>query len=223
MELTRNELASYIDHALLRPEMDKLALEAGLAAAVEMKVAAACVRGCDLSAAARVLSGTGVKAAAVAAFPHGSSSIMAKAHEISLYASAGADEVDFVINIGLLKSKAYSELGQEMDACVKAAHDNGAVIKAIFECCYLSEDEIKAMCDIALNAGCDFVKTSTGFGTYGARAEDVMLMSRCVAGRAKVKASGGIRTLEDAIALINAGADRLGASATQAILGQLPL
>ncbi|NCB63930.1 MAG: deoxyribose-phosphate aldolase [Clostridia bacterium] len=156
------------------------------------------------------LKGSGVKTCCVVGFPLGAMHTSAKAFETKSAVEAGAAEVDMVLNLGCLKGKDYDAVEEDIRAVVQAA--KGAKVKVIIETCLLTEDEKRTACTLAVRAGADFVKTSTGFSTGGATAEDVALMRATVGGHCQVKASGGIRTPEQLRAMLDAGADRIGAS-----------
>ena len=165
------------------------------------------------------LKGTEVKVASVVGFPLGATATEPKAFETEWAVNNGADEIDMVLPIGLLKEGKYPEVGRDIEEVKKAARN--AVLKVILETCLLTEEEILKACAIAVENGADFVKTSTGFSTKGADIDTVKLMKNAVEGKAKVKASGGIRDLDTAMAMIEAGADRLGASSTVNIMKEL--
>ncbi|MGC9454362.1 MAG: deoxyribose-phosphate aldolase [Phycisphaerae bacterium] len=215
-DITAAELASLIDHAVLRPETTHKELAEACRLADRWKPASVCVRPCDVAAAVGLLDGSGVAVSTVVAFPHGSSSTPVKAEEARRAVADGADELDMVVNIGLLCDQRLDEVREDIAAVVAAA--DGRTVKVILECCLLSRSAKLAGCRAACDAGADFVKTSTGFASGGATADDVRLLRECVGESMGVKAAGGIRTLDDCLAMLNAGASRLGTSRTFEIL-----
>lgn len=210
------DLAATIDHTLLEPEAGPEGIHRVCAEAVHYGFAGVCVAGSWIPAVVEALGGQGPKAIAVAGFPLGSGSTEAKAYEAELLIGAGAHEIDTVIHLGLARSGQWGAVREDLEAIVDAAA--GRPVKAILETGLLTHDEIVLAAEAAVLAGAAFVKTSTGFGHGGATVEAVRLLRETVGDRAQVKASGGIRTREQALALIAAGADRLGASASVAIV-----
>ncbi len=215
-----NQFNKYFDHTLLKADATPMDILRLVTEAVQMDVAAVCVNGSHVRSARRFIdaAGSNVKVAAVAGFPLGAMSTNAKAYEVQLALDDGADEIDLVMNVGQAKAGNWAYIEDEIYAIAELCHDDGAILKVIIETCLLTEDEIVQACKSAETANADFVKTSTGFSTGGAKAEDVALMKKTVGDRLQVKASGGIRTLSDAKAMLDAGADRLGCSATVAII-----
>ena len=204
-----NNLASYIDHTLLKPTAVKADILRLCEEAKQYHFASVCVNPCWVALCADVLKGTGVKVCTVIGFPLGANTSEIKAQEAALAIKQGAEEVDMVINIGALKEGNTDYVYNDILAVRKASQ--GKVLKVIIETSYLTDEEKKTVCRLAAKAGADFVKTSTGFSSAGATAEDVKLMKE--SSGIKVKASGGVRTKEDALKMIEAGASRLGASA----------
>ena len=204
-----NNLASYIDHTLLKPIATKADILKLCEEAKQYHFASVCVNPCWVSLCAETLKGTGVNVCTVIGFPLGANTSEIKAQEASLAIKQGASEVDMVINIGALKEGNTDYVYQDILAVRKASESK--ILKVIIETSYLTDEEKKTVCKLAAKAGADFVKTSTGFSNAGATAEDVKLMKE--ASGIKVKASGGVRTREDALKMIEAGASRLGASA----------
>ena len=204
-----NNLASYIDHTLLKPIATKADILKLCEEAKQYHFASVCVNPCWVSLCAEVLKGSGVNVCTVIGFPLGANTSEIKAAEAALAIKQGATEVDMVINIGALKEGNTDYVYQDILAVRKASE--GKILKVIIETSYLTDEEKKTVCKLAAKAGADFVKTSTGFSNAGATAEDVKLMKG--ASGIKVKASGGVRTKEDALKMIEAGASRLGASA----------
>jgi deoxyribose-phosphate aldolase len=212
------ELAAMIDHTLLKQDATRVAVSKLCAEALEHRFASVCVNPCWVDLCARALRGTGVKVCTVAGFPLGASDSRAKAEEARIAVASGADEIDMVMNVGALKSGDL-ELVERDIAAVRKACGAAVVLKVILECALLSDEEKVAACAAAERAGVDFVKTSTGFASGGATVADVALLRRSVGPRVRVKAAGGIRTYEDAVAMVRAGASRIGASASVAIVG----
>lgn len=213
---TPQDLAGYIDHTLLKPdathdEIVKLCEEAR-----QHEFATVCVNAGNVALAARLLAGSNTMAIAVVGFPLGATTPSTKAFEAREAVRAGAGEIDMVINIGALKSKDYRLVGEDIAAVVKASAP--APVKVILETSELTQEEKIIACALSKAAGAAFVKTSTGFSKGGATAEDIALMRRIVGPDLGVKASGGVRSEEDARRMIAAGADRLGASASVAIV-----
>lgn len=211
--MTKLELANYIDHTLLKPDATKKQIETLCAEAVEYHFCSVCVNSGRAALAKQCIEGSGVKLCVVVGFPLGCS--VTKAAEAKAMAELGADEIDMVLDVGSAKDGDWAAVEADIAAVRAACPDQ--VLKVILETCLLTEEETMKACHASKNAGADFVKTSTGFSTGGAKVTDVALMKR-EAGGLKVKASGGIRTYEDTMKMIEAGADRIGASAGIAIL-----
>ncbi len=209
-------IANMIDHTMLKADAGAETIRKYCQEAKEYGFASVCVNTSQVPLAAEELKDTGVAVCCVAGFPLGAMLTPAKAFEAAEAVRAGADEVDMVINIGALKDKNYDLVREDIKAVVDACH--GRTVKVILETCLLTKDEIVKACELSMEAGAHFVKTSTGFSTGGATIEDVALMRKTVGGRMKVKASGGIRTPEEARAMIEAGADRIGAGNGVALL-----
>lgn len=205
-------LAAYIDHTILKADAKATDVERLCREAAEYGFASVCVNSCHVPLVRERLNGTGVKTCCVVGFPLGAMSTKGKAAETAAAVADGAEEIDMVLNIGAMKDGAFDTVREDIRAVVAAAHPK-ALVKVILETCLLTDAEKQTACRLAVEAGADFVKTSTGFSTGGATVEDVALMKAAVAGHAKVKASGGIRTREDALRMIEAGADRIGTSA----------
>lgn len=210
------KLNKYIDHTLLKADASQEQIETLIEEAKKYDFASVCVNPTWVSFAAQVLKGTDVKVCTVIGFPLGANTPELKAFETSDAIQNGADEVDMVINIGALKSRNFDLVERDIRAVVEAA--KGTLVKVIIETCLLTDDEKVRACQIAQKAGADFVKTSTGFSTGGATVEDVALMRKTVGPDMGVKASGGARSYEDALAFIKAGATRIGASSGVAIM-----
>ncbi|MFD2868842.1 deoxyribose-phosphate aldolase [Kurthia sp. 3B1D] len=202
--------ASYIDHTLLKPEATKEQIIALCAEAKQYDFASVCVNPTWIETAAKELEGAVSKVCTVIGFPLGANTSDVKAFETKDAIAKGADEVDMVLNIGALKGSDYELVLNDMKAVVEAA--NGTLVKVIIETCLLTDEEKVKACELAVEAGVDYVKTSTGFSTGGATPTDVALMRKTVGPDLGVKASGGVRSLADLKAMIEAGATRIGAS-----------
>ena len=202
-------LAKYIDHTILKAFASKQDIEKLCAEAKEHGFASVCVNPCWVGYCAQLLKGSGVKVCTVIGFPLGANESETKAFEAALAIKQGAQEVDMVINIGAVKSGNWDLVKSDIQAVRDAS--KGVILKVIIETSYLTDEEKKKVCKISADCGADFVKTSTGFSDAGAKAEDVKLMKQ--ASGIAVKASGGIRSKEDALKMIEAGASRLGTSA----------
>lgn len=210
------KLNKYIDHTLLKPDASQEQIETLIEEAKKYDFASVCVNPTWVNFAAQALKGTDVKVCTVIGFPLGANTPELKAFETSDAIQNGANEIDMVINIGALKSRNFDLVERDIRAVVEAA--KGTLVKVIIETCLLTDDEKVKACQIAQKAGADFVKTSTGFSTGGATVEDVALMRKTVGPDMGVKASGGARSYEDALAFIKAGATRIGASSGVAIM-----
>lgn len=210
------KLNKYIDHTILKPETTKEQVAQILAEAKVYDFASVCVNPTWVSFAAQELKDSDVKVCTVIGFPLGANTPALKAFETKDAIENGADEIDMVINIGALKSKNDELVLEDIKAVVEASGDK--LVKVIIETCLLTEEEKIKACQLSKEAGADFVKTSTGFSTGGATVEDVALMRKTVGPDMGVKASGGARSYEDAIAFIEAGATRIGASSGVAIM-----
>lgn len=210
------KLEKYIDHTLLKPEATKAEIIKICQEAKEYNFASVCVNEYYTGLVAKELAGSQVKVCTVVGFPLGASSTQVKVGEAMSALKAGAEEIDMVINIGALKDKEDDYVVEDIRQLKEAVGDK--VLKVIIETCLLTEEEKVRACLLAVKAGADFVKTSTGFSKGGSTPEDVALMKKTVNGKALVKASGGVRSYEDAMAVIKAGADRIGASAGIAII-----
>ena len=206
-----SEVAVLIDHTILSPDITEKDVEIKCKEAKEYNFASVCVNPNYVKFVANKLKGSNVKTCTVIGFPLGESTSETKSFAAKNAVKNGADEVDMVINIGAVKSAAWDVVEADIKAVVKAVKRN-TLVKVILETCYLDENEIKQACKAAQSAGADFVKTSTGFGTHGARVEDVELMKESVDEEMGIKASGGIHSLEEAVEMLDAGATRIGAS-----------
>ena len=214
--MLKKDIAKRIDHTNLKPVTTEEEIRKLCAEAREYGFASVCVNPVFVPTVAAELTGSEVLTCSVVGFPLGANPTEVKAAEAEWAVDQGAEEIDMVIHIGALKAGDTAWVTRDIAAVVEAAA--GRTVKVIIETCYLSDKEKRTACDCARQAGAHFVKTSTGFGSGGATAEDVALMRGAVGDTMKVKASGGIRSYEDALAMIEAGADRIGASAGIAIV-----
>lgn len=205
------DIAGYIDHTVLAADATKERIESLCREAAEYGFASVCVNSCWVPLASRLLEGSSSKVCTVVGFPLGAMESSAKAFEARNAVEGGADEIDMVINVGFLKSGMTDEVLEDIKAVRKACE--GHTLKVIIETCLLSDEEKRIACELSEKAGADYVKTSTGFSTGGATVEDVRLMRSVVGDRLGVKASGGIRDYKTALAMIEEGASRIGASA----------
>jgi len=216
--MTVEEIAKMIDHSLLKPELTREDIEKGCQLAMNYDVMSVCVRPCDIDFASGLLKNSTVKVTTVIGFPHGANITPTKVYEAESAIERGAVELDMVLNIGRLLSLDYEYVEKDIKNVTSLAHEKDVLVKVILENCYLTDELIKKACLIAERANADFVKTSTGFGPGGAEIEDVKLMRDSLSESVKVKAAGGVRTLDRLIEMRNAGASRIGATATREIL-----
>lgn len=200
-----------IDHTVLKADTPLETVKRICDEAMEYGFASVCINPCHVAYCADYLKDSDVNVCTVIGFPLGANTSAMKAFETKDAIANGADEIDMVMNIGALKDKNYDLVRDDVKAVVEAA--NGTLVKVILETCLLTEDEIKKACELCVEAKADYVKTSTGFSTRGATIEDVRIMKEAVHGKAKVKAAGGVRTPEDMVKIVAAGADRIGTSA----------
>ena len=200
-----------IDHTVLKADTPLETVKRICDEAMEYGFASVCINPCHVAYCADYLKDSDVNVCTVIGFPLGANTSAVKAFETKDSIANGADEIDMVMNIGALKDKNYDLVRDDVKAVVEAA--NGTLVKVILETCLLTEDEIKKACELCVEAKADYVKTSTGFSTRGATIEDVRIMKEAVHGKAKVKAAGGVRTPEDMVKIVAAGADRIGTSA----------
>src|SRR6516165_2586294 len=214
-------LAQVIDHTLLKPDATREQIECLCDEAIRYRFACAMVNPIWVPNAVEILSGTGIPVGVVIGFPLGASLISTLRQEAAALARLGAKELDIVIPIGHLKSGNHHAVERTVHAAVTVAHHHGAILKVILETALLTVEEKLRGAELAIQAGADFIKTSTGFSTAGATAADVALMRGVAGGRCGVKASGGIRTLADVKTMLEAGANRIGASAGVAIVREL--
>ena len=214
----------YFDHTLLKADATREQIQDIAAEAIEYDFASVCVNGCRVKLAARQLQGSSVRVAAVIGFPLGAASVDAKAAEIRFAIRDGAEEIDMVMNIGAAKEGCWEDIRSEIHTLAEICHGcsgrdgSPVLLKVILETCLLTDEEIICASRIAAEAGADFIKTSTGFSTGGADPRHIQLMRQAAGDACQIKASGGIRSLKDARAMIEAGANRLGCSASVQIL-----
>ena len=219
-QITAAQVAGMMDISLLQPQFTRADIDVLIDQAIAYKMASVCAKGYDVAYCAKRLQGTGVKVGGSAAFPHGNSTTKMKVEEAIANIDDGAEELDTVLPIGLVRSGRYDYAKAELDAVAEACHKRGVIVKVIFENFYLTRDEIIRCCEICNAAGVDFVKTSTGYAGGGAKLEDVELMRRHAAPCIQVKAAGGIRTLDDFMAYYEAGVTRQGTRAAAEIVDE---
>ena len=218
--ISLKEIAQVIDHSLLRPELTVGELREGCAIAKRYGCISVCVRPSDLPIVVEELKGSAVKVTTVIAFPHGAATTQSKVAETIDAIAKGAVEVDMVLNIGRLRSGENDYVQREIAEVAEAAHARSALLKVILENYYLTDEQKVLGCRLAEAAGADFVKTSTGYAKGGATIPDLVLMRKTVSPRVQVKAAGGVRDLDAALAVIATGTVRIGTRATEEILGE---
>jgi deoxyribose-phosphate aldolase len=216
--LTERDIAKTIDHSLLKPELDDAFVEDGCRLAAEYDVASVCVPPVHVRRAGAILAGTDVKVGTVVGFPHGYATTETKVAETRQALADGATEIDMVLQIGALKSGRDADVQYDIAAVVEVAHADGAIVKVIFENAYLIDDEKVRACHVTEAAGADFVKTSTGFAPGGATHDDLRLMRANTSPHIRVKAAGGVRTLDALLDVMALGVTRIGATATKSII-----
>ncbi len=219
-DLTLAVLAKMFDHSLLQPTLTDDELEAGCRLALEYNVASVCIKPYAVSQAFSILDGSTVAVGTVIGFPHGGHVTEIKVAEARQALADGVRELDMVVNIGKVLSKDWSCVADDIRDVVEAAHQGGALVKVIFENCFLQDEHKEKLCRICGEVGVDFVKTSTGYGSTGATIDDLKLMRRCSPPHVQVKAAGGVRTYEQLLAVRAVGVTRVGATATRAILDE---
>ncbi len=215
---TREEVAKVIDHAVLKPTATDDDVRTNAQMCIKRSVGDLCVRPTDVTLAVEQLADSATTVAMVVGFPHGSNRSEVKALEAKLAIEDGADELDMVMNIGKFLSGDHEFVQQDIEAVVAVAKPKNVTLKVILETCYLTPEQIEKACKLAQAAGADFVKTSTGFGTSGASPEAIEIMVRTVGDTMEIKASGGIRSWQDAVSYLDQGATRLGVGSTEAVL-----
>ena len=218
--MEKKDLAQMVDHTPLRAYAVKEDFEKLCKEAADYGFKMVAINSYPVELCSKLLKGTGVHVGAAIGFPLGQTTIENKVHETKQAIENGADEIDYVINIGKLKEKDYDYIEREMTEIVKACREKNILSKVIFENCYLTDDEKIKVSEIAAKVKPDFIKTSTGFGTGGATLEDVKLMKSIVKDEVKVKAAGGIRDLDTFLAMVEAGAERIGTSAGIEIMNE---
>ncbi|WP_010166310.1 deoxyribose-phosphate aldolase [Candidatus Epulonipiscium viviparus] len=218
MKLTIQELAKMIDHTILAAYATDDMLKEHCEIAKQYNFKTVAINNAPVSLCKKFLEGTDVLCDAAVSFPLGQCTIETKVFETIDIIEKGAGEVDYVVNIGKIKSGDWAYIEDEMQRIVAECNKRNVTSKVIFETCYLTDDEKRKLCEVALKVKPTFIKTSTGFGTGGATIEDIKLMKECVGDNLKIKASGGVRTTEQALAMIEAGASRIGTSNGVAIV-----
>ena len=216
--VTVQDIANVIDHSLLQPNMTIQTIEEGCDIAAKYNCVSVCVRASELGIAMEKLKDTDVLVTTVIGFPHGATTTKSKVFETIDAVETGAVEVDMVLNIGRLISGDYDYVYNDIAQVVKAAHERGALVKVIFENSYLTDEQKKKACKICEDAGADFVKTSTGYAPTGATIEDLKLMRSCCSPKVQVKAAGGVKDLDAALAVMATGTVRIGTRSTVDIL-----
>lgn len=223
MKLTQSQLAKYMDHTLLKADATAAQVDAVVAEAIGYGTASVCINPYWVARVHAALQGTDIATCTVIGFPLGAATTAAKVFEARDAIAQGADEIDMVINIGELKAGDDDAVRADIRAVADAVHESGGLLKVIVETALLTDEEKVRASRLTVEGGADFVKTSTGFASAGATASDVRLMRKTVGADFGVKAAGGIHDLADAYAMIEAGADRLGVSASVAILEEVGL
>jgi deoxyribose-phosphate aldolase len=217
-DYTYTDLAKMLDHSLLQPTLTDADLEKGCLLAREYDVASVCIKPYGVRLAAGVLAGSTVAVGTTVGFPHGGHVTCVKVAEAEQAINDGARELDMVVNIGKVLGKDWAYVAKDIEAVVEMAHMHHALVKVIFENCFLANEHKEQLCRICGEVGADFVKTSTGYGDSGATDDDLRMMRRCAPPKVQVKAAGGVRTFDRLLAVRALGVTRVGASATKAIL-----
>jgi deoxyribose-phosphate aldolase len=220
VEVNYTALAKMIDHSLLQPVLTDGQLEEGCRLAREYDVASVCIKPYAVRRAVELLAGSTVAAGTTVGFPHGGHVTAIKVAEAEQAIADGAVELDMVVNIGKVLGKDWRYVSEDIGAVVKAIHRHKALVKVIFENCFLASEHKEQLCRICADVGADFVKTSTGYGDGGATDEDLILMRRASPPHVQVKAAGGVRTLDRLLAVRALGVTRVGATATKIILDE---
>jgi len=218
MDYTYEQIAKMIDHSLLNPMMRDEELEQGCRLALNYHLASVCIKPYYLKQSADLLAGSSVAPGTVIGFPHGGHTTAVKVAEAEQALRDGGTELDFVVNIGKVLSEDWDFVRQDIRAAVDCTHQAGGLVKVIFENCYLQDDHKIRLCEICGEAGADFVKTSTGYGTGGATLEDLRLMRKHSPASVQVKAAGGVRSLQSLLEVRAVGVTRVGATRTVEIL-----
>ncbi|MGO8744865.1 MAG: deoxyribose-phosphate aldolase [Thermoguttaceae bacterium] len=218
MDYTVNDIAKMIDHSLLNPTLTAEDMEKGISVALDYHVASVCILPCYLARCAERLHGSSVKASTTIGFPHGGHTTAVKVAEAQRALDDGGEELDMVVNISKVLSSDWPYVQDDLAAVIQATHSRGQKVKVIFENCYLNDAQKTRLCQICGELGADWVKTSTGYGTGGATMEDLILMRKYSPAHVQVKAAGGIRDLDTALAVRAIGVTRFGCTRTVEIL-----
>lgn len=219
-DFTYSQIANMIDHSLLQPTLSDQELEAGCKLAREYDVASVCIKPFAVAQAVAWLRGSAVAVGTTIGFPHGGHVTKVKVAEAQQALADGARELDMVVNIGKVLTKDWRYVAEDIKAVVDVGHAGRALVKVIFENCFLKDEHKEELCRICADVGADFVKTSTGYGDGGALEQDLKLMRRCSPPQMQIKAAGGIRTFDRLLAVRALGVTRVGATATKAILDE---
>jgi len=219
-DFTYEQIAKMLDHSLLQQQLTDAELEQGCKLARELNVASVCIKPYAVSMAKRILAGSTVAVGTTIGFPHGGHATTIKIAESIQALQDGATELDMVVNIGKVLSKDWNYVADDIKAVVETAHEHKALVKVIFENCFLQDEHKEMLCKICGNVRSDFVKTSTGYGSTGATDDDLKLMRRCSPPHVQVKAAGGVRNFERLLAVRAIGVTRVGATASKAILDE---
>lgn len=217
---TYQDIAKMIDHSLLNPVMTDRELEEGCQIALKYDVASVCIKPYYLKRCAEILKGSTVKASTTIGFPHGGHTTSIKVAEAMQALQDGGEELDMVVNIGKVLSEDWGYVRQDIEAVLRITHEGGAILKVIFENCYLQDAHKIKLCEICGELGVDFVKTSTGYGTGGATLADLKLMRQYSPPQVRIKAAGGVRTFDALLEVREIGVSRVGASRTVEILDE---
>ncbi len=220
MSITPHDIAKMLDHSTLQPFLTEADIRKGCELALKYDCASVCARPCDVPILAEMLKGSDVKVCTVIGFPHGSHETAIKVAEAKLALDEGCTELDMVINIGKMIAGDHLYVKNEIKLLADLAHEQGAILKVILETCYLTDEQKNICCRLAEEAGADFVKTSTGYGSKGCTIDDLKLMRAAVSANVRVKGSGGIRDLDTVLSARAVGASRCGVSATAAIMAE---
>ena len=218
MAITPHDIAKMLDHSTLQPYLVEEDIRKGCELALKYDCASVCARPCDVPILAEMLKGSDVKVCTVIGFPHGSHETAIKVAEAQLALDEGCQELDMVLNIGKMIRGDYDYVKEEIMLISTLAHARGAIVKVILETCYLTDEQKKIACRLSEEAGADFVKTSTGYGSKGCTIDDLKLMRAAVSENVRVKGSGGIRDLDTVLSARAVGASRCGVSATEKIM-----
>jgi deoxyribose-phosphate aldolase len=219
-DFTYPQIAKMLDHSLLQPTLTDAELEQGCRLARDYDVASVCIKPYAVRLAAKLLAGSTVAVGTTIGFPHGAHTTDVKVTEAEIAVNEGARELDMVVNIGKVLSKDWAYVAKDIEAVVEMGHMQRALVKVIFENCFLTNEHKEQLCRICGEVGADFVKTSTGYGVTGASDDDLRLMRRCAPPRIQVKAAGGVRTFDRLLEVRALGVTRVGATATKAILDE---